>query len=224
MSKGNTFENDHLKLVFNGGEINNLAINATSAPLTGLYISMHATWPGEGGSQTTGEHTWDGYARVSVARTSAAFPVSGNTVGLAAAQAFVQCTSGSANGHFWGIGTAPSGAGKILYAAPFGSALGVFVGATSDTITIPGLTGVSVNDKIAFFPIPGSTLPTGITEGTVYFVLTVATNDITISTTQGGSTLDITAAGAGYAYKVSPIAVTTGVTPQIPAGVIVQED
>jgi len=51
MSKGNTFENDLLKLIFNATAIAGIADNAGSSPLTSLYVSLHTDDPGEAGDQ-----------------------------------------------------------------------------------------------------------------------------------------------------------------------------
>ena len=80
MSKGDTFENDLLKLIFNATAIANIADNAASAPLTNLYISLHTSDPGEAGGQTTNEIAYTSYARVAVARTSGGFVVTNNSV------------------------------------------------------------------------------------------------------------------------------------------------
>ena len=118
MSKGNTFENDLVKLIFNATAIANLADNAASSPLANLVFQLHTADPGEAGDQTTNECTYTSYARVAVARTSGGFTVSGNSVTLAANQDFPN-PSDSTNlpqtaTHF-SIGTASSGAGKVLY-------------------------------------------------------------------------------------------------------------
>ena len=81
-----------------------------------------------------------------------------------------------------------------------------------------------MNDRIAFLAVDGSALPTGISEGTVYFVLTVSGDAITISTTQGGSTLDITASGDALAYRVTPISISAGVTPQLTTATAIIEE
>ena len=70
MSKGDTFENDFVKLIFQASAIANIADNAATSPLTNLYLSLHTADPGEAGSQTTSEATYTSYARVAVARTS----------------------------------------------------------------------------------------------------------------------------------------------------------
>lgn len=115
MSKGDTFENDLLKLIFNASPIANIADNAATSPLTNLYVALHTADPGEAGSQTTNEVAYTGYARVAVARSTSGWTVSGNTVNPVAAISFPQCTGGTATATYWSVGTASSGAGKILY-------------------------------------------------------------------------------------------------------------
>ena len=97
--------------------------------------------------------------------------------------------------------------------------------ATDDTITIPGLSGVAVGDRITFAVPTGGTIPTGLTAGTVYYVKTVSGAVVTVSTTNGGSTVDITAAGQVLAFKDTPIATGSGVavTPQLTTGTTITE-
>lgn len=135
MSKGDTFENDLLKLIFNATAIANIADNAASSPLTNLYASFHTADPGESGSQTTSEISYTGYARVAVARTSGGWTVTANSVSPFAAITF-PASSGGTGGtvtHFV-IGTASSGAGKILYSGTVSPNILVASGVT------PGLT------------------------------------------------------------------------------------
>lgn len=227
MSKSNTFENELLLLIFNNTNIA-LIGDATglraSTAAGSLFLALHTTDPGEAGDQTTGEVTYTGYARLAVARSGAGFVVTGNSVSPAANQDFGQCTANPGTYAYWSVGVAASGASKILYRGVFGSNLGSFTALATDTITIPGLAGVAVNDTIAFFAPPGDTLPTGITEGTVYFVKTVSGNDITISTTSGGATLDITAAGKGRAMRMTPQTVAVSSIPRIPTSSTIVED
>jgi hypothetical protein len=115
MSKGNTFENDYLKLIFNGTAIANIADNASSSPLTNLYVSLHTADPGEAGDQTTSEATYTSYARVAVARTTGGWTVTNNSVSPVANISFPAGTGGSGTVTHIAIGTAASGAGKILY-------------------------------------------------------------------------------------------------------------
>lgn len=115
MSKGNTFENDWLKLVFNATAIANMADNASSSPLTNLYVSLHTADPGEAGDQTTSEATYTSYARVAVARTSGGWTVTANSVSPVADINFPACTGGTNTITHFGVGTASSSTGKLLY-------------------------------------------------------------------------------------------------------------
>lgn len=224
MSKPNTFENDFLLLVFNNTNIS-LVGDATglrgSTTAGSLYVSLHTAEPGEAGSQNTSETAYTNYARVAVARSGSGWTVSGNQVSNAAAVIFAQCgVTGATITHF-GVGTDSSGAGKLLFKAPLSSVVqGPFTAKTDDTITIPGHS-LAVDERVAFYPAFGSSLPTGITEGTIYWVKTVSGDDITISTTQGGGTLDITAVGDGVAIESSTLAVSSGITPSFAIGALV---
>src|SRR3954462_12337458 len=114
MSKGNTFENDLLKLIFNATTIANIAIDATSSPLTNLYVSLHTADPGEAGDQTTSETSYTSYARVAVARTTGGWTVTANSVSPVASIDFPACTGSTATITHWAVGTASSSAGKLL--------------------------------------------------------------------------------------------------------------
>lgn len=116
MSKGNTFENDILKLIFNATAIANIADNAASSPLTNLYVSLHTADPGEAGDQTTNEATYTSYARVAVARTTGGWTAaSAGSTSPVAAITFPAGTGGSGTVTYFAVGTASSGTGKILY-------------------------------------------------------------------------------------------------------------
>lgn len=116
MSKGNTFENDWMKIVFNATPITNLADNSSSSALTNLYVSLHTTDPGEAGSQITNETTYTGYARVAVARTSTAWTITNNSVSPVANIDFPIGSGGTALVEYFSIGTlSGTSAGKLLY-------------------------------------------------------------------------------------------------------------
>lgn len=131
MSKGDTFENDLLKLIFNATAIANIADNAGSSPLTNLYVSLHTADPGESGSQSTNEISYTGYARVAVARTSSGWTVSTNSVSPAADITFGAMSGGTGGtATHAAIGTASSGTGKILYSGSLSPTIAVTTGVT----------------------------------------------------------------------------------------------
>jgi hypothetical protein len=138
--KGSTFDNDLLKLIFNGVAIANIADNAAAAPLPSLVMALHTADPGVGGSKMTSEAAYGGYTRMGVARNSTGFNVSGNSVTLTASVIFPVATSGTETETFAGVGTALSGGGKILYRGPVTPALAITSGiapqlTTGTTIT-----------------------------------------------------------------------------------------
>lgn len=130
MSKGNTFENDLMKLIFNATAIANIADNAASSPATNYYIALHTADPGEAGDQTTSELSYTGYARVAVLRSSSGWTVTNNQAVNAAEISFGPCTAGSGTTTYFSIGTASSSTGKILYSGALTLSLAVSTGIT----------------------------------------------------------------------------------------------
>jgi hypothetical protein len=124
MSKSDAWENALLLLVFNNTNVANIG-DATglrgSTAAGSLYLSMHTADPGEAGTQTTNEVTtgaYTGYARVALARATGAggFTVTGSSVSPAANVDFPACTGGTgATLTHFGVGTAASGVGVLLY-------------------------------------------------------------------------------------------------------------
>jgi hypothetical protein len=193
---------------------------AFAAPGT-LHVGLHSAYPNEAGSGA--ELTGNGYARVAVTNNTTNWPnysggqkLNGNPV-----------TFPTATGSNWleavavSIWDAPT-SGNMIARGWLGSDPGkVFTAkAVGDTLTIPGHSLV-VDDKVAVIAIPGGTIPTGIVEGTIYFVKTVSSDDITLAATQGGATIDLTTTGAGLIKKVIPKTVQVGDTLSFPASSLV---
>ncbi len=226
MSKSNALETGYLGLLFNATAIADIAENDASAPLANLFAALHSLWPAEGAAQNSNEMVYGGYARVQIARTSGGFTVSGSNVNPVANVDFPQCSSGSDTARFFSIGSLVSGAGVIYYRGVIGAAAPRVANgaAVNNTVTSYGH-GLAVNDRVVFFTFGGSTLPAGIVEGTEYFVRTVPDADnITLSATQGGAELDITANGGGVWQRIQPIAISTNVIPRLTTATTISED
>lgn len=133
MSKTNTWETGVQKLLFQNVTFSAVG-DATglvgSSGAGSLYITLHTADPGETGDQTTSEATYTNYARVAVARSTGGWTESSGTVTNAAAINFPQATGGSNTITHVGIGTAVSGAGKLLYVGALTSSLSVSNGIT----------------------------------------------------------------------------------------------
>lgn len=210
-----------LSLLFNASGWANIADNTATSPLTNLYVSLHNADPGEAGSQNTNETAYTNYVRVAVARSSGGWTISGSDptqVVNAATISFAACgITGDTITH-WGVGSASSGAGVLYASGPVGPAAGPYQEFTCNlaspgSLTVPGVT-FSVNDRVSVYHQPAATLPTGITEGTVYYVGTASAGVCTLSTTTAnGNPVNTSAAGAGVIFKQTPLAVALNVTP-----------
>lgn len=187
-----------------------------AATVGSLYVSLHTSSPGVGGNQTTNETTYGSYARVAVARSGSGWTRTGNSLSPVAHVDFPESTSGSSTVYFWGLGASSSGSGTLLWFGGIGPSPVPFTAvASTDIFVVPGQS-FSVSDTLCFWQVTGQSLPTGVSEGTVYYVKTVSGSSITISATDGGATIDITTDGAGFIQKLTPIAVVTTPTPVTP--------
>jgi hypothetical protein len=206
---------------FTEGKIADEIFGATafSAPAT-LHVGLHSAYPNEAGSGA--ELTGNGYARVAVTNNTTNWP------NYSAGQKLngTPINFPTATGSNWLEAVALSvwdaaSSGNMIARGWLGSDAGkVFTATAADVLTVPGHSLV-VDDKVAVIAIPGATLPTGVAEGTIYFVKTVSGNDITLSATQGGATLDLTTVGAGLIKKVIPKTVQVGDTLSFPASSVV---
>lgn len=131
MSKSNAWETALLNLVFNNTDAANIG-DATglrgSSTAGSLYVSLHTADPGEAGNQTTNECAYTSYARVAVARTAGGWTISGNAVTNAALIQFPQCTGSSETATYFGIGTASSSTGVLLYKGALSASLAISSG------------------------------------------------------------------------------------------------
>lgn len=133
MSKGNVFETELLDLILNNTGIALIGDATGILPSTAdgsLYVALHTADPGEAGVQTTSEATYTSYARVAVARTGALWTVTAGSAQNAGAIAFPEATGGSNTITHFSIGTAASGAGKILYSGALSVSRAVSSGIT----------------------------------------------------------------------------------------------
>lgn len=139
MSKGNTFEDDILKLIFQAVTIADLAENDTTSPSANITVALHTADPGEAGTQSTSETAYTGYARVSVARTAGGWAVSGGSVSPVANIDFGECTA-AAGGPITHFSVGTGVANKLLYSGTVTPSITMAVGViprlkTTSTIT-----------------------------------------------------------------------------------------
>jgi hypothetical protein len=148
MSATNAFETSLLQHIFqnaaiaNIGDVTGLPASATAGS---LFVSLHTADPGEAGAQDTSEVSYTGYARQAVARSGSGWTVSGNNASNAAAIAFGPCTAGSATITHFGIGTAASGAGNLLFKGALTASISVTTSSNATQTFAVGALDVDVD-------------------------------------------------------------------------------
>ena len=116
MGKGASWSQEILALLLQAVTAANIAQNASSAPITNIYISLHTASPtGGAGLQTTNEATYTGYARVAVPRTTGGWSVVNGVASPLSNIAFPVASAGTETETYFGVGTAATGTGELLY-------------------------------------------------------------------------------------------------------------
>lgn|SRR3982751_2849573 len=92
---------------------------------------------------------------------------------------------------------------------------------TADLITAPAH-GLQTDQRVLVLAIPGAVIPTGLVEGTAYFVLAagLTTDAFKLSASSGGAAVDITASGAALFMPYKAMTVATLATPEFAVGTI----
>jgi len=92
--------------------------------------------------------------------------------------------------------------------------------ASTDVFTAPGHDLV-LNDIVVVLDLSGSALPTGVTQGTSYYIINVSGDTFQLSTSQGGSAVNITVNGAGRIVQIVPQTIGNGAVASFPIGTLV---
>lgn len=148
MSATDAFENALLLNLFQNANIANVG-DATglrgSTTAGSLFVSLHTADPGEAGNQSTSEATYTGYARQAVARSAGGWTVTGSNVANAAVISFGPCTAGTNTITHFGIGTASSGTGTLLFRGALTSSITVTTSSNTTQTFAVGDLDVDVN-------------------------------------------------------------------------------
>jgi len=131
---GDTSENNMMLLLFNNTDWANFGDVAglqNSAAAGSLYAGLHTATLSDTSTQISSQAAYGSYSRVAVARNSAGWTVSANSVSNTAAVTFPAATSGSETETDFSIGLASgTGAGDILYWGALTFSLAVSTGIT----------------------------------------------------------------------------------------------
>jgi len=107
---------------------------------------------------------------------------------------------------FWTLSSGGTWAGYVPLGSTARRAISVVAAdLAGNTIQSPAH-GLTTDNRVVFWSTIGAALPTGLSEGTVYWVIaTGLTTDVfEVSATQGGAAVDITAIGDGDVQKLTP--------------------
>ncbi len=162
------------------------------------HISAHTTIPNSSGNS---EVTGGSYARVSVSWGSAASGVRSNSgiltieIPAATTAAYLGYWSASSNGTFYGY-------------SPVNDSLLGFGLVGSNGVSVDSLTsnghGLTNGTRVAFTAVGGESLPAGISAATLYYVVGTGTDTFQISTSLGGSAVNITGQGEFFWQSCTP--------------------
>lgn len=182
---------------------------AFAAPGT-LHVGLHSAYPNEAGSGA--ELSGNNYSRVAVTNNTTNWP---NYSGGQKANG-TPITFPTASGNWLeavAVSIWDSGAGGNMIARGWlGTDAGkLFTATVADLFTAPGHS-LTNDDKVAVITVPGGTLPTGVVEGTIYFVINVSGDTFNLSATLGGGAINLTTVGAGLIKEVIPKTVQTNDT------------
>lgn len=180
------------------------ALDESATQIT--HVGVHTvTDPGTGTNALTGEATGGSpaYARVAVTWGAAATGQKANTNAFA-----IDVPAGSyAFLTYWNVGTTANTGNYRGYAPINGSVKGFgtvdTAGITSDAIQ-SAAHGLVDTDRVMVFNVFAESLPAGLTEGVIYYVVSSATDTFKVSLTLGGGAVNVTGQGELFFQKVIP--------------------
>jgi len=181
-----------------GDEIYNLS--GGTFPSVEVFFSLHSADPGlTGTNELTG-------GSPAYARKQTTFPAF--AAGTADNDTAMLFDVPAGDVVAWGAWDAVS-AGNVFQTGWFSTVSGLAVVRAGSDVTNNDVQtnahGLAANDRVVFEVVEGLTIPAGLTAGTLYHVIStgLTTDAFRVSTTQGGSAVDITAAGSAIWRKVS---------------------
>lgn len=186
----------------------NTALDALDESATAgiKYIGVHTVSDPGTGTTATGTEATGGspaYQRVAVTWGSSASEQKTNTSALT-----IDVPAGSyAFLTMWNASSGNTGTEYRGYLPLNGTVKGFATvdssGVTSDAIQSAGH-GLADGDRVMVFNVFAELLPTGLAEGTIYYVVSSTTDTFKVSATSGGSAVNVTGQGELYFQKVIP--------------------
>lgn len=96
-------------------------------------------------------------------------------------------------------------AGVFASAAPLGGGTPVpFTAEDSTDFLTADQHGLTNGQQVVVWDTEGAVVPTGLVEGTIYFVVGATTDTLQLSLTSGGAAIDLTSDGGGFVQTIVP--------------------
>lgn len=178
-------------------EAKNVMLNALDESLADgiTHLSLHTAYSSSGANEVTGGSP--AYARQAVAWAAA----SGGAKAMTGTETF-DIPAGTTVRWIGGWDAVTSGDFKGMTPNGGGTPEAFTVpDISNDTLEAPGH-GFSNTQTVVVWAVPGVALPTGLSEGTVYYVISATTDDLALSLTSGGAAVNITAVGSGFLQRI----------------------
>lgn len=177
------------------------ALDESVTQITHVGVASAATDPGTGTNLTGTEATGGtpAYARQPVTWGAAAAGLKANTGAL-----LIDVPAGTYY-YLLFFNALTGNTGNYRGYAPMGGASALKGFFSTDTVLTNDQLfsvahGMADGDRVLLYNVFSETLPTGLTEGTLYYVVNSATNTFKVSATLGGAAIDITALGGGEGF------------------------
>lgn len=168
------------------------------------------------------EVTGGSYARVAMTTTNFSSAAASKSISNTVEIAFPQ-SSGAYSAEVVGFGVYDASTAGNLMRKSFlvsGNYLAFTADQAADTLLIPGHALINT-DRVVLQAGGNSTMPTGLSADTLYFVVGMSGNTLQLSTTSGGAAINFTAIGAGLIAKVIPQTINAAnITPKFATGAI----
>lgn len=178
------------------------ALDESASQIT--HVGVHTlTDPGTGTNANAGEVAGGSYARQAVTFGAAASGAKANTGALT-----IPIPAGTTCGFLTFYNHVSANSGNYRGYVPINGTVRGFgtvdsAGVTSDAIQ-SAAHGLVDTDRVMVMNVFAESLPAGLTEGTIYFVVSAATDTFELSLTSGGASVNITGQGELYWHKVIP--------------------
>jgi hypothetical protein len=184
------------------------------------FCDLLSSWPGQAGTAAGTFLTYTGYVQKTIPRNATDWTLTSQTISNDNDLAFGKKTdAGTQTASYWGIRRTAAEATYDFIGPLALEASQPFVcddSLQADALIVPGHTYVD-DDEVQILLVDGASLPGGLSDGDIVYVITPVGDYFQVEATLGGGAIALTN-GAGRIAKVLQKVIAQNDTPQIDAG------